>query len=238
MNFLAPTKHPRLNEAIGLVLFTVTILVLLSLISYHPTDPSLNVSHNPLADHSVQNFIGEFGSTLADLLFQVLGYPAFLLPVIFAVFGWKWLRSRQVEHPGIKCVGVLCLMGSCCALLGLLFPQYLRLGWSLKAGGVVGDLLANWFRARLNMTGSIIVVFSLLLISLVVSTKFSISASLLWLRGRFAFVGVWQEHWAAWRRSREKARERRELEKKLLQDDKREPASGTLITQHIADLKE
>jgi DNA segregation ATPase FtsK/SpoIIIE, S-DNA-T family len=238
MNFLAPTKHPRLNEAIGLVLFTVTILVLLSLISYHPTDPSLNVSRNPLTDHSVRNFIGEFGSTLADLLFQVLGYPAFLLPVILAVFGWKWLRSRQVEHPAIKCAGVLSLVGSSCALLGLLFPQYLRFGWSPKAGGVVGDLLANWFRARLNMTGSIIVVLSLLLISLFVSTKFSISASLLWLRRRFAFVQVWQEHWAAWRRSREKARERREFEKKLLQEEKRETASGTLITQHIADVKE
>ena len=59
MNFLVPTKHPRLNEAIGLILFTVTILVLLSLLSYHPTDPSLNVSRSTLSDHSVHNFIGE-----------------------------------------------------------------------------------------------------------------------------------------------------------------------------------
>jgi S-DNA-T family DNA segregation ATPase FtsK/SpoIIIE len=238
MNFLVPTKHPRLNEAIGLILFTVTILLLLSLLSYHPTDPSLNVSHNALSDHSVQNFIGEFGSTLADVLLQALGYPAFLLPVIFAVFGWKWLRSRQVKYPSIKCVGLLFLIGSSCALLGLLFPHYLRVGWSLKAGGVAGDLLADWFRARFNITGSVILVLSLLLISLFVSTKFSISASLLWLQRRFAFVGIWREHWAAWRKSREKARERKLLEKKLEQEEKREPSSGTLITQHITDLKE
>ena len=238
MNFLVPTKHPRLNEAIGLILFTVTILVLLSLLSYHPTDPSLNVSRSTLSDHSVHNFIGEVGSTLADVLMQALGYPAFLLPVIFAVFGWKWLRSRQVEHPSIKCVGLIVLIGSSCALLGLLFPNYLRIGWSLKAGGVVGDLLADWFRARFNMTGSVILVFSLLLISLFVSTKFSISASLLWLQQRFAFVGIWREHWVAWRKSREKARERKLLEKKLEQEERREPSSGTLITQHITDLKE
>ena len=42
MNFLVPTKHPRANEAVGLVLFTLTALLLLSLLSYHPTDPSFN----------------------------------------------------------------------------------------------------------------------------------------------------------------------------------------------------
>src|SRR5437773_7746557 len=100
MNFLVPTKHPRLNEAVGLILFTLTVLVLLSLVSYHPTDPSFNVSRDSLSDSSVRNFIGTFGSTLADLLLQVLGYPAFLLPVIFSIFGWKWIRSLHMEKIG------------------------------------------------------------------------------------------------------------------------------------------
>jgi S-DNA-T family DNA segregation ATPase FtsK/SpoIIIE len=238
MNFLVPTKHPRLNEAVGLVLFTITILVALSLVSYHPTDPSLNVSRSSFDDHSVQNFIGGFGSTLADLLLQVLGYPAFLLPVIFALFGWKWLRSKQVEHPLIKCVGLIFLVGSSCALLGLLFPHYMTWGWSLKAGGAIGDLLADWLRSQFNITGSIIIVTSTLLVSLFVATKFSISASLLWLRRRFAFVGVWQEHWANWRKSRRKARERKLLERKLRDEQDKESSSGTLIAQHITDLKE
>jgi S-DNA-T family DNA segregation ATPase FtsK/SpoIIIE len=236
MNFMMPGKHPRLNEAVGLVLFTLTILLLLSLISYHPTDPSFNVSHNPLSDYSVQNFIGEFGSTLADLLLQVLGYPAFLLPVILAVFGWKWMRSRQIESPWIKCIGLCFLVGSSCALLGLLFPNYMTLGWSLKAGGIVGDLLSDWFRTRFNMMGSLVVVVSLLFISLLVSTKFSFSASILWLNRHLDFVRVWRDRWLAWRREHEKSGERRLLEKKLKQEGK--PLDGTLITQHIADVKE
>jgi hypothetical protein len=83
MNFLMPTKHTRLNEGIALVLFTLTLLILLSLISYHPTDPSFNVSRNSISDSTVQNVFGRFGSTLADLLLQTLGYPAFLLPIFF-----------------------------------------------------------------------------------------------------------------------------------------------------------
>jgi S-DNA-T family DNA segregation ATPase FtsK/SpoIIIE len=51
MNFLVPTKHPRANEAVGLVLFTLTVLLLLSLLSYHPTDPSFNTSRNRLRTH-------------------------------------------------------------------------------------------------------------------------------------------------------------------------------------------
>src|SRR5262249_52960798 len=70
------------------------------------------------------------------------------------------------------------------------------------------------------------------------STRFSISASLLWLHRRFSFVGVWQEHWTAWRKSRQKARERRLLERRLKEEQKRESSGGTLITQHITELKE
>src|SRR2546429_690514 len=238
MNFLVPTKRPRLNEAVGLVLFTLTVLVLLSLVSYHPTDPSFNVSHDPLSDSSVQNFIGRFGSTLADLLLQVLGYPAFLLPVIFSIFGWKWIRSRQMQNPWAKCVGIVCLVGSSCALLGLLFPNYLTVGWSLKAGGIVGDLLSDWFRARFNMTGSLIVVLAWLFVSLLVATRFSFSVSLVWLNRHFAFLGVWWEYWLAWCKSREKARERKLLEKKLQEEEKGNPRGATLITQTIMDLKE
>ncbi|PYV43944.1 MAG: cell division protein FtsK [Acidobacteria bacterium] len=238
MNFLVPTKRPRLNEAVGLVLFTLTVLVLLSLVSYHPTDPSFNVSRDPLSDSSVQNFIGRFGSTLADLLLQVLGYPAFLLPVIFSIFGWKWIRSRQMQNPWAKCVGIVCLVGSSCALLGLLFPNYLTVGWSLKAGGIVGDLLSDWFRARFNMTGSLIVVLAWLFVSLLVATRFSFSVSLVWLNRHFAFLGVWWEYWLAWCKSREKARERKLLEKKLQEEEKGNPRGATLITQTIMDLKE
>src|SRR5439155_21488307 len=106
MNFLVPTKHPRLNEAVGLILFTLTVLVLLSLVSSHPTDPSFNVSRNSLSDSSVQNFIASFGSTLAYLLLQVLGYPASLLPIIYSIFGWNWISSRQIENQWDKCLGM------------------------------------------------------------------------------------------------------------------------------------
>ena len=238
MNLEIPTKHSRLNEAVGLVLLMLTILLLLSLVSYHPSDPSLNVSRDSLNPSKIGNYVGRFGATLSDLLLQVLGYPAFLLPVFFAVFGWKWLRSRAIQNPGIKCGGVVSLTVSLCALLSLFFPDYLDWGWGLKAGGVIGDLAGEWLKARFNLAGSTVIALTLFIISIYVSTRFSFSTTAAWINRRFAFVGKWRQRWMDWRKEREKARERTQLEKKLKQEAKGALKPQTIITQKIADLKE
>jgi DNA segregation ATPase FtsK/SpoIIIE, S-DNA-T family len=238
MSILVPTKHPRANEAVGLMFFTLTILLLLSLVSYHPTDPSFNTSRNSLSKTPVENLVGEFGSTVADLLLQMLGYPAFLLPIIFAIFGWKWVRSRPIEHPAVKAAGLGALLASLCALCGLLLPSFLSFGWSVKAGGLAGDLLADWLRARFNFAGSLILAMSCLLISLFVSTTFSFSKSIAFFRVRFAFVGLWKERWDAWQRARAKERERMQLEKKLRRERRGDMHADTMITQSVAEVKE
>jgi S-DNA-T family DNA segregation ATPase FtsK/SpoIIIE len=237
MNFLVPTKHPRANEAVGLVLFTLTALLLLSLLSYHPTDPSFNTSRNRLQDGSVENLVGEFGSTLADLLLQAFGYPAFILPIVCASFGWRWLRSRVIENPGFKAVGLLALFGSACALCGLLFPNFPSFGWTLKAGGLAGDLLADWMRVRFNLAGSLILTVSFFLVSLFVVTTFSFAKSVAFLRLRLGFLESWKERWQAWQKARAKEKERLALDKKL-QQDAGESRPATVITQSVAELKE
>ena len=237
MNFLVPTRHPRANEAVGLVLFTLTTLLLLSLLSYHPTDPSFNTSRNRMQDGSVENLVGEFGSTLADLLLQTFGYLAFLLPLVCAIFGWRWLRSRAIENPGFKAAGLLVLFASACALCGLLFPSFLGFGWTLKAGGLVGDILADWLRARFNFAGSLILALSSLLVSLFVATTFSFAKSIAFLRIRLTVFESWKERWQTWRKDREKERERVALENKLKQDGG-ETRPATMITQSVAELKE
>ena len=68
MNILGPTRHPRLNEGIGFVFLALGIGIILSLISYHPTDLSWNTvgtAAKPL------NLIGRAGAHAADLLLQL-----------------------------------------------------------------------------------------------------------------------------------------------------------------------
>ena len=73
--YLIPSEHRRLNEFIGLLLATLAVLVGLSLISFNPDDPSLNISRNPSFDGKPANFIGALGAYVADAFLQMLGRP-------------------------------------------------------------------------------------------------------------------------------------------------------------------
>jgi hypothetical protein len=44
MKILGPTTHSRLNEGGGVVFLAVGVALTLSLISYHPNDPSFNTA--------------------------------------------------------------------------------------------------------------------------------------------------------------------------------------------------
>src|SRR3954463_2614266 len=74
------------------------LLVLLALISYRPTDPSLNTA----AAGPVRNWVGAPGAWSADLLLSLFGPPAALLLPLVVVIGvriaggaapTRWLRS-------------------------------------------------------------------------------------------------------------------------------------------------
>src|SRR5271165_1275166 len=93
----ASTKTPktplfdsrRLFELMGLLTGVAGLLILLSLASYLPEDPSLNTAvATGVLPH---NWIGPVGAYAADVLFQVFGWVAFLLPMALLVVGARWL---------------------------------------------------------------------------------------------------------------------------------------------------
>ena len=73
---LTPTGNRRLNELVGVSLIASAGLLLLSLVSYRPADPSFNTVGSAVA----HNWAGILGATLSDLLFQFEGFAAFCLP--------------------------------------------------------------------------------------------------------------------------------------------------------------
>jgi hypothetical protein len=89
--YVVPSEHRRINEFVGLVLATVTILIELSLVSFNPDDPSFNISTNPRFAGSATNFVGIVGSYVADLFFQTWGFPRsrFRLSRSLRSIGWR-----------------------------------------------------------------------------------------------------------------------------------------------------
>ncbi len=208
--------HPRnkSNEILGLVLFALSVLLFLSLFSYQATDPSLSVSASP---QKYQNVIGKFGAWVADFLFLLFGLAAILIPVPLLFIGYRKLRVRPFEYPYIKALGFLFTLLATASGLALLSPPLPD--WANFApGGVVGILLLQKLTGYVNRTGTLIVVATVFVLSLILTTRLSIDALLGWVSGyRWNLSsGVFDRIRLWWRRRRN----RRELDR--LKKDKQE----------------
>ncbi len=132
MKFLGPTSQPRLNEAAGFVFLAIALFFLISLISYHPLDPSLNTS---TSSPKVANLAGPAGSYLSDFLLQSFGIAAYLIPMLIALLGWRWIRNESIESPVVKTAGSAMLVAATAAGFGLTT-------WRPFAGGIPASGLA------------------------------------------------------------------------------------------------
>ena len=141
MRFLTPTGNKRLNELIGFLCLTLAVLMAAALFTYWPADESFNVSASSGNSGQPHNVIGPIGAYSADLMFQVLGFPAFLLPMAILWLGIKWFRSRPVESQKATVFGYALLLVSLPSLLALIpFPD---VRGAIPAGGMLGKLLAS-----------------------------------------------------------------------------------------------
>ena len=86
-----------LREALAILGAVVAILMLLSLMTFHVSDPSW--SHTG-GIGQVRNAGGILGAWFADISMFLLGYVAYVLPLAIGVMGWNAFReSRSVTEP-------------------------------------------------------------------------------------------------------------------------------------------
>ena len=153
---LAPTRSRALNVILGLALGLVSVLLLLALATYHATDPSLNTAADPVTAHAVRNAAGLFGAWLSDLVLQVFGLTAFLLPLWLGAIAWSWMTSRVESKPLLRWLGILLASVFLPAAFGLL-PWHWHWLHVIPIQGVVGLLMSGLLVRYLNVTGAWIV---------------------------------------------------------------------------------
>ena len=165
------TFSRRISEILGVALFALALIWLISLVTYEPTDPVwffTTESTEPPA-----NFVGRIGAFLAELSFQLFGYASYLLPAVIAVIGWHYFWCQPPDAAYTKIVGVLLLFACSSAFLSLVFGGADVDGKTFHAGGSVGTWLAGELAEYLNRTGSVIVLATLTILSVILSTQFS-----------------------------------------------------------------
>ncbi|MFZ0390609.1 MAG: DNA translocase FtsK 4TM domain-containing protein, partial [Calditrichia bacterium] len=83
------------REVAGLLLLALGLVLFLSIISYRQSDPVGILQENN--HYQVQNWLGQFGATVAAPLFQwTLGYPVLVLPFLIFLYGIYFLISRPL----------------------------------------------------------------------------------------------------------------------------------------------
>jgi DNA segregation ATPase FtsK/SpoIIIE, S-DNA-T family len=201
MKILGPTRFHRLNEAGALVFLFAGLFFCLSLVSYHPQDPSWNSVSGALR---ARNLTGFAGSYTADLCLQVLGLSAFAIPVLFWMLAWRWVRSAEIQAPAIKVFGSGLLLLSGCAGLSLL-PTWHPWNGAFSAGGIIGVLAADSLITSLNLTGAALVTSICLILSLYLISTFSVATFAKWLAGPLGLLRNALVRWDHWRDQRRQA---------------------------------
>jgi len=213
----------RVSEFIGVALFAAALIWLISLASYSGTDPVW--FFNTGSELPPANFAGRIGAFTGELSYQMLGYSAYLIPLVLLVIGWNYFWCRTMDAAYTKLLGAILLFGCISSFLSLAFGSLDVGGKDFRAGGYVGDRLAALLAEYLNRTGSIILILTLLFAAIVLSTQFSF--------GRLfaALAQMGHERWTALRAAlaqrreeKERDRQRQEVLKKHLSKDPKEPS--------------
>lgn len=196
-------RHKQ-GEVVGILFLASSVMLSLALFSYAPLDRSLNVSS---ASEQYQNWIGQAGAWAADFCFQYLGLPAFFIPLSLLVLGYRKLRRRPLEYPTVQLLGLVSTLTMLCAALFLLDP-FLSLELDYAPGGVLGVLMGNLLLRFFNTAGALLVVGTVLLLALVMSTRFSLEVVLDWASSQtWSPLKAIRQGWQGWKKRRQNRRQ-------------------------------
>ncbi len=82
----------RLIEIIGISISIFSILLLIALVSYSPSDPNFIFPENT----KIKNILGFQGSYVSDLFFQSIGVISYLISITFLITGINIFKSKDL----------------------------------------------------------------------------------------------------------------------------------------------
>jgi len=217
----------------GVVLVFALIFTAVSLLSYHPSDPSINRAG---VSGEVQNLFGPVGAHVGGFLIYLFGLGAFWIPILLLIISVYTFKGYGKGVIILAVVGGLLLAVMTGGLLSVYQSYYLVFGKRFSSGGIVGIPLAKIAVKYSNRTGGLIFLLTIWTIAFIITTRVSLIAlfqSLVRLCIRvFNRVGT---AWIIWRERRNKAKRRTETRDKRLP---RKKASVKVIKPCLKHVKE
>jgi S-DNA-T family DNA segregation ATPase FtsK/SpoIIIE len=234
MNYLGPTRHARLNEAVAFLFLIAGLFVFFGLVSYHPLDPSWNTvtgAAKPV------NLTGRIGAFFADLFLQTLGLGAYAVPVLILLLGWMWIRSAPIKAQWAKVMGAGMFLASTCTAFGFA-SNWQPITGGIPAGGLVGSILAEALVSSMNMTGAVLFTLGCWIVAIYLVSSFEMSRLPGWFETPLSWLSAVAARFRAWRESRAteaKARAEKRALQRAMKEHPAQPAAETPRTRNVRE---
>ncbi len=152
---LGPLPTGKSVELFGLLLLALGALLLLSLLSYHPSDPSFLRSGADSGETS--NLIGPFGAQVAAGGFGVLGFSVVAVALAVLALGYRLVRARGGLPSLLQGAGIVVALVALPTLIDLAVGEVQIRGEPLIAGGLVGAAISGGVQSQLGVIGATVI---------------------------------------------------------------------------------
>ncbi len=161
------------RESAGFGFLVIAAITALALFTFNVNDPGWShTGRNSVVDNSV----GPAGAWVSDVLFNLFGYVAYLLPIMLGFIGWRLVRGRFAKPVGaepfafVRIAGFVLLLISACGIADLHFGvSEGALPHNIFGGGMLGTQVAWKLVSIFKPLGTTLLLTALFFCSLTLS---------------------------------------------------------------------
>ena len=165
-------KEKLKHEIIGILLIAVGVFLFLSLVSYHPMDPSF-FSYASSKVKEIHNWMGIVGSYLSGFLFQGFGFPSFLVSFVLVIFAFSFIFRWEWKYLSLKLTGWAVILITTSAFFGLWLSPIRIYHQDLLMGGFIGEIFSRNLVRYFNRPGATVLLSVILILSFILGTGIS-----------------------------------------------------------------
>ena len=162
-------KEERMNEMWAILFLAITVITLVSLLTFNTADLS---SYASPPNRPVHNFAGIAGAYLAGTLMFSVGKASFVFPLITLLWAVGRFIGREIKKFYIKLLGAAVLVIAVSSFLSMINAQDSTARFS--SGGIVGLGFSTLLSRYFGVVGAYVIIAALSVLSLLLATEFLI----------------------------------------------------------------
>lgn len=174
----ASPPHIR-REVFGVILIALSLLTLLSLVSFVPGEPKVVVTPGATVSPPTHNLIGSVGAIFSSILFSLIGGAAYLFPILLGLMGVRCFTQTDLTirlRNAAASIVVLLFLSAFLHLEVMAVPTVSSgLVFRGQAGGLFGQVIAEGLRAYFASTGAHILIIAGFLVALLFTMPLSLA---------------------------------------------------------------